>query len=271
MRPALLFALLLLTACKRPELESFRAQPTPVTVSYSVSAAVPDAQALEREYAAALRARLATRISVVPEGAAEPAHPVRIKVRIQDMEFKAQTDPAKVGVATGAAITALGVVTGDRNAMFHGFFWGLWAGGNASAAARASRQEDRYLGYRPHQMTAEILMTQDGVSEPLCELRVGASEVVDAMDPLRGRDRDDEVRIREEEAKAMARVVVAKLQDRFGWTAKPNPTFYHGEGTQPAPEGTAAAEAMPPAQPTPPAPPVPPMPDAPVAPGTKGL
>lgn len=267
MRPALLFALLLLTACKRPEVESFRVQPTPVTVAYSVSAAVPNGEALEREYAAALRARLATRIPVVPEGAAEPMHPVRVKVRIEDMEIKARTNPTQVGVATGAAITALGVVTGDRNAMFHGFFWGLWAGGNASAAARASRQEDRYLGYRPHQMTAEILVTQDGVSEPLCELRVGASEVVDAMDPLRGRDRDDEVRIREEEAKAMARVVVAKLQDRFGWTAKPNPTFYHAEGTSPAPapEATAPAEAMPPAPSTPPAPPVPPMPDAPVA------
>ena len=237
MRPLLLCSLLLLIGCQRPEVASFRAQPSPVSVAYAVAESIPGHAALEREYAAALRARLATRITVVPEGAAGPAHPVLVTVWIHDMESDHPADPKQVGVITGVAVTALGIVTGDRNAIFNGFFWGLWAGGHASGAARAQRQEARYLGYRPHRMTAQILVTQEGVREPFCDLSVDAAEVVDAMDPLRGSERDDEVRIREEEAKAMARVVVAKLQDRFGWMASPGPAFYHPEA--------AAAEPTP--------------------------
>jgi len=243
MRPLLLCSLLLLTACKRPEVASFQAQPSPVSVAYAVAESVPDHVALEREYAAALRARLATLITVVPEGGAAPAHPVLVTVWIHDMESDRPADAKQVGVVTGVAVTALGIVTGDRNAIFNGFFWGLWAGGHASGANRAQRQEARFLGYRPHRMTAQIIVTQEGVREPFCDLNLDPAEVVDAMDPLRGSDRDDEVRIREEEAKAMARVVVAKLQDRFGWVASPRPAFYHPEG--------AAAE--PPPAPVPPA------------------
>ena len=65
---------------------------------------------------------------------------------------------------------------------------------------RDHRAESRWLGYRPHQMNAEISVTQEGVRASFCE-----------------------------------------LQDRFGWVAKPNPSFHRA---QPAAEPVPAAPAV---------------------------
>ena len=216
-------SLLLLSACARPEVVAFRSNPTPVTVAFQIPASLPGATALEKEYAAALRARLATRITVVPEGGIAPPQPVRITVSVYDPEGPRSMTPGQVGVVTGVAVGALGLVAGNRNAIFDGFFWGLFAG---SHAYNRERRDARYLGYRPRNLSAEVAVTQDGVAQALYETSVSGADVIDSMDPLRGPERDDEIRIREEEAKAMARVVVFRLQEHFGWTAKPAPSFY---------------------------------------------
>lgn len=236
MRPVLFVPplTLLLLACARPEVAAFRANPTPLTVAYRVDPSVPDAPALEKEYAAALRARLATRVTVVPEGAPGPPHPVRVTVEILDIETHNRPSGLQAGMATGVAVGLLGTLAGNRNAVFDGFFWGLFAGSHVAAA---NRRDQRYLGYRPRLLRAEVRVTQDGLPDPLCDFAIQGEEVVDAMDPLHGPDRDDQIRIREEEAKAMARVVVGHLQERFGWSPKPTPSYYLPE---PAPALTPA-------------------------------
>jgi hypothetical protein len=235
-------ALLLLVACTRPEVEAFRSNPAPLTVAYSVPSWVPDGPKLEKEYAAALRARLATRVTVVPEGDPGPARPVQVTVIITDLDATRGATPAQVGVATGVAIGALNLIGGNRNGVFDGLFWGLWAGAHAS---NVQRRDNRYLGYRPRRLSADIRVVQEGIAVPLYEDSIDSREVLEAMDPLRGTERDDEGRIREEEARALARVVTYKLQDHFGWTAKPVPSYYRPEPAAPPeapkPDGVPAA------------------------------
>jgi hypothetical protein len=58
------------------------------------------------------------------------------------------------------------------------------------------------------------------------------------MAPLGSSERDDEFRIREEEARAFARVIVGRLQERFEWSPKDRPSFYgsnEGKAADPAP------------------------------------
>ena len=60
----------------------------------------------------------------------------------------------------------------------------------------------------------------------LAEFDVSGHEVIESMMPLNAAERDDPGRVREEEARALARVVVRKLADQVGWTTKQQPDFY---------------------------------------------
>ncbi len=223
----LLAAALSLLACTRPEVEAFRLRPTPVAVRMTIPADVPHGEEVRREYSAALQAKLATRVVVVPEGVQGPADTAGLEVAITDVKrYRGGPSPAAVGVITGAAVGLIGAASGNRYSVFDGFWWGLFA---ASHAAGSRRAELDRLGYRPLDVSATIRLRQPGAQAagaPLAEFDVGGDEVIDAMDPLSRREADDEGRIREEEARAFARVVVAKLQDRFGWSAHGSPTFY---------------------------------------------
>ena len=61
-----------LLACRRPEVEAFERKPLPIAVSFKVSPAYPRSEDLAKEYADALRARLATRVMVIPAGVPAP-------------------------------------------------------------------------------------------------------------------------------------------------------------------------------------------------------
>lgn len=65
---------------------------------------------------------------------------------------------------------------------------------------------------------------------------MGGREVIERMTPLGRGDRYDEARIREEEAKAFADLVVTRLQERFHWMTLPEPSYYR------APTMTGPAE-----------------------------
>lgn len=255
----LLVASLTFLGCTRPEVEAFRLRPTPVTVKMSIPADIPQGEEVRKEYSAALQAKLATRVVVVPEGVQGPTDTAVLDVMITDVKrYRNGPSPAAVGVATGVTVGILGAMSGNRYSAFDGFWWGLFA---AHHAAHARRSELDRLGYRPLDVTAIIRLHPSGghaaTATPLAEFDVGGDEVIDAMDPLSRREADDVDRIREEEARAFARVVVAKLQERFGWSAHGSPTFYRAPGEK-AQEEKADAEANPlapaPAQLTPPQP-----------------
>jgi len=240
---------LLLLACQRPEVEAFKRNPAPIVVSFSIPAAVPNGAEVKKEYAAALRAKLATRTTVVPEGAKAPENAAELKVAITELSLQASDpSPAQVGVITGVAVGALSAMAGNRDAVFDGFFWGLWAGSHASATRRHDMAR---LGYRPQRMEAQVALYRAGDPEPLSAFSVEPFEVIDAMDPLNSSEKDDEFRVREEEAKAFARVVVFKIQERFNWMPLAKPSWYgvkegvSREEEAPAPEAPKVAPETP--------------------------
>jgi hypothetical protein len=82
------------------------------------------------------------------------------------------------------------------------------------------------LGYRPQVVRAQVRLVQPGNPEPLWTEAIEPQEVVEAMDPLPPGARDDDGRIREEEARGFARVVVQKLSADFQWTRFTEQRFY---------------------------------------------
>jgi hypothetical protein len=272
----LLVASLTFMACTRPEVEAFRQRPTPVTVKMSIPTDIPQGEDVRKEYAAALQAKLATRVIVVPEGIQGPVDTAVLDVVITDVKrYRGGASPVVAGVVTGVAVGILGAATGNRFSAFDGFWWGMFA---AHHAVHARRAELDRLGYRPLDVTAVVRLRQAGGaterSALLAEFDVGGDEVIDAMDPLSHREAYDSGRVREEEARAFARVVVGKLQERFGWSAHGSPTFYRAPGqnsyeekVDPAIKPTEQVQAEPlppppppPSLPPPPPPPVPPPP-----------
>jgi hypothetical protein len=230
---------LLILGCQRPEVEAFRQRPVPIQVKMEVPGSIPGSEAIKREYEAALRSRLATRVPVLVDGAANRPDSAELLVVVTDIR-PSRRDPsaAAVGVATGLAVGALSAITGHRDAVFDGVWWGLWVGSNAAADRRAER---RALGYQPNRISAVVHLRQAapearGGSITLAEFDVDGHEVIESMGPLDSSEREDLGRVREEEARALARVVVRKLQDRFGWSVKEQPEFL-GLPKAPEPQG----------------------------------
>jgi hypothetical protein len=232
--------------------EAFRRQPTPVSVSVSLPSNLEDRDGFQQEYASALRARLATRVVVVPQGVTPPAGAAELQVNIRGIApAGSQPSAAAVGVATGVTVGVLSAVSGNRGwGLMDGLFWGIWAGTNV--AAHQERAQYR-LGYRPMAVKAEVRLMQPGNPEPLWVGSIEPSEVVEAMDPLPRGYRDDDGRIREEEAKGFARVVVQKLSAEFRWTRYSEQRYY---GV--APGYQEPARPLTPVTPPPTAPPPPP-------------
>ena len=239
---------LFLLACQRPEVEAFKRNPAPFVVSFTIPEGVPTGEEVRKEYAAALRARLATRTTVVPEGVKAPENAAELRVSITELRSAgASPSPAAVGAITGVAVGTLSALAGNRDAVFDGFFWGLWAGASASDARR---HEMARLGYRPQRVEAQVALYRAGDPEPLDCFAVAPDEVIEAMTPLRAADKEDDFRIREEEAKAFARVVVSRIQERFNWLPLAKPSWYGvKEGVReeeaPAVEAPKAVEPKP--------------------------
>lgn len=248
-----IIAPLILTAfsCTRPEVEAFRQRPTPVRVSVSLPAGLQDREGFQQEYASALRARLATRVVVVPEGVKAPVGCADLQVVIREITpAPGEPSPAAIGVATGVTVGALSAASGNRGwGVVDGLFWGLWAGSHASM--HQERVRDR-LGYRPQVVRAQVSLVQPGNPEPLWVESIEPVEVVEAMDPLGPGSRDDEGRIREEEAKGFARVVVQKLSSYFQLMPFTEQRFYEdpaakaAEGREPKPQPAPMVPAAPP-------------------------
>ena len=257
--------ILLVLGCTRPEVEAFRQRPTPVSVSVSMPAPLQDREGFQKEYASALRARLATRLVVVPEGVPPPPGAAELQVDIRISAAPGQPSPAAIGVTTGVAIGALSAASGNRGwGVMDGLFWGLFFG--THAAAQQDRTQYR-LGYRPQAVSAQVRLMQPGNPEPLWTDSVDPSEVVEAMDPLPRGSRDDDGRIREEEAKGFARVVVQKLSAYFQLLRGTDQRFY-GDSSAPRPAAPLSPPSSEPLTPPPTAPPPPPPAVIPPPPGS---
>lgn len=218
----LLPAALLVTACRRPEVEAFRAHPSPLVVS--VQSGLDRNEAVESEYAAALRARLALRTPVVPETGIRPEGAADLRIRVYRRPARMGSDPTpgEVGLITGVAVGTLSALAGSRDAVWNGLWWGLWAGAHSSTHRRYERS---YGAVPPNLIRAEISLVQPGIAEPLWVFSVDPEEVLRAMDPLRPSELEDPQRVREEEAKAFARVVVGRLAERFDWPLRREPVY----------------------------------------------
>jgi len=251
---------LLILGCTRPEVEAFRQRPTPVRVTVTLPARLLDREAFQKEYASALRARLATRLVVVPEGVQPPVGTTELQVDIRDISAApGSPSPAAIGVATGVTVGAISAASGNRGwGVLDGLFWGLWVGSHA--AMHQERVQDR-LGYRPQAVRAEVRLVQPGNPEPLWVDAIEPRDVVEAMDPLLPGYRDDDGRIREEEAKGFARAVVQKLSVYFQLTRLTEQRFYGDPGG--GRNGGAAPRLAEPPSSAPQGPPPPPPADLP--------
>ena len=220
-----------LLGCTRPEVEAFRQRPTPIAVKVSLPEGLAERALFEKEYASALRARLATRVTVVPEGVTPPAGAAELRVEIHDVSpGRERPSAAAVGVAAGVTVGALSAASGNRGwGIVDGLFWGLWAGTHAAAHRDHTRNR---LGYIPQVVRAQVRLVREGLQEPLWVTAIEPVEVVEAMDPLPPGLREDDGRIREEEARGFARAVVQKLSVDFQWTRLSEQRFYEAPGTR---------------------------------------
>lgn len=263
----LVFPILLALGCTRPEVEAFRRQPTPVSVTVTMPPNLVDREGFQKEYASALRARLATRVVVVPQGVPPPPGAAELQVDIRAISLaRDQANPAAVGVATGVTVGVLSAVGNRGWGAMDGLFWGLWAGTNVAANQERTQ---RRLGYWPQAVKAEVQLMQPGNPEPLWVESIEPNEVVEAMDPLPPGYRDDDGRIREEEAKGFARVVVQKLSAEFQLTRFAEQRFYGvvpGYQDPPSPSTPLTPSTSPPSQAPPPPPATLPPPPATPAP-----
>lgn len=236
-------ALILLTACQRPDVEAFRQHPHPVVVACTVRPEAPGSKDFAATLEAALRVRLATRVMVVPEGVTPPSDAVRLEVDLERHGIVSHSGHAgAVGVGVGATVGVLSAAAGDRDWFFDGLFWGLFAGNSAAA------DEDRYgwLGYYPDDLSSEAHLMQAGNPEPLAVESISTSDILQALEPLRGNEGSDETRVEEAEAQAYARVLVNRLGERFQWN-RSAPSYYG------APAAAPEAPAPPPQSVEPPA------------------
>ena len=224
--PLLLLPALVAVGCQRPEVEAFRKAPPPIVVQVTLADDLPGSEDLTREYAAALRARLATRATVVPEGVEPPPGAAKLQVNLTLRAQRGDPTPGAVGVATGLAVGTLSAMFGNRDAVFDGLFWGMWAGANAAAAQRYDRGR---LGYRPYTVDASVYLNQPipGRKEwaTLADFGVRSREVMDAMGPLGPGQRYDEERIREEVGRGLARAIVRHLDEEIEWIPKARPSY----------------------------------------------
>ena len=211
---AALLPLLLLGACRRPEVAAFGREPQPVAVRFWMPLGQPRSEAIGKEYAAVLRARLASCVQVVPEGREDAETAATLDVTITELRSPGAPSPGAIGVAAGMAVGALSALAGNRDAFLDGLFWGFFIGSSAADA----RDDDRYhLGYVPMRVSARVKLRRAGEQRSLLAFSVEGREVIDQMGPLSWEARHDDARIREEEAKAFAKVVVARLQEQFHW------------------------------------------------------
>ena len=239
--------LVVLVACQRPEVDAYRQHPRPVVVACAVTPDAPGSKDFAATLEAALRVRLATRVTVVPEGAAPPPDAVRLEVKLERRGLmRGSSSSAAVGVGVGASVGAFSAMAGNRDWFFDGLFWGLFAGSNVAA------EEDRYawLGYYPDRIRSEARLLEANDDEPLAAESIDTGDLLPMLRPLGPGEGSDEVRVEEAEAEAYARVLVGRLSERFQW--QPGPARYYG-APAPAPEPQTPA-AQPLDQPDPPAP-----------------
>ncbi|MFN8009802.1 MAG: hypothetical protein U0P81_00195 [Holophagaceae bacterium] len=218
--PVLLPALLLATACARPEVAAVAERRVPVAVALSLPASVSDRTRLEGLYADAIRRQLAGRVAVLPAEAPVPVGTPRLLVTLS-----VEASPSGAAAAQGGAFGdtlgtgySLGAGKSLLPAMGDGILTGLVLG--AISAGGASAREGyhaRRLGYRPNHIACEIAF-QDA-SGPVRVLgRTDAWAVVKRMQPLQAGPAPDPEAIRREEARALAEEVAARME-KHGWSA----------------------------------------------------
>lgn len=240
MRPAFFAApaaLLLALGCQRPEVEDLKQHPRPVVVEVQVPDTAPEPKAMAQDYGDALRARLATRVTVVPEGVQPPPDAVTLRVDFRRVyPIREGHNAAKVGVAVGVGIGALSLLNRDSWWAWDGFFWG-WA---AHDAVRDRDDQLSRLGCDPVGVDVEVHLNEAKDPEPLDVFSMDTWDIVPFMGPLSARDAEDPGRVREEQARALAYAVTRRLQEKFEWRAQAAPSYF---GAAPRREEPAPAPA----------------------------
>ena len=228
-------------ACRPPEFNALSQSPPVVDVAVAITAKDDDAQDLEKEFAAALRAKLASYATVVPEGVKPPDGAFRLMVEIDKMSRK-KINAAAVGAGAAVAMGAAHAVSrssgrygrsggSDFLAILDAILFGLDIASDIEA-----RQQYRaaYLGYFPPRISGQITLERIGgeYKKPIFIEGIKSARVIDALSPINGVG--DQGAIDAAVAKAIAKVVVGKLKDAFDWRASAVPSWYESpDATRP--------------------------------------
>jgi hypothetical protein len=221
-----ILTLLVLFGCKTAEYNSFQQAPPPVEVSVSIKANVLGAEDMERELAAALRARLASLVTVVPDGVEPPPDAVRLDIEINRVR-RGGVSPAAVGAATGVAAALLSRDSGGG--LINGLFWGLWA---SQEAKNSQHHEALRLGYVPPRLNGLISLNHHGSPKPFFMDSIPTRAIIDQLPPLGYEERYNLASVNEALARAFAVAIVDKLQNKFDWSGMKTPSWYERSENQ---------------------------------------
>jgi len=229
MRPNLHYAipaLILSFACIKPEYKSFQQPQSPLEVTVSIKTNLDDVQYLEKEFAAALKSRLANFVMVVPHGVTPPPDAMRLDIEIDSITHKS-TSPTAIGAVTGMAIGTLVATSNSRNqngflTILYGLAHGLQIGAEVEAA---QRHRDYMRGYIAPKITGMVSLSLPNSSKPLYAETIPTRAVIDEMSPM-SVGKLDYNSINEELVRAFARTMANKLQSRFNWYIKGTQSWY---------------------------------------------
>ncbi|MCL1892832.1 MAG: hypothetical protein FWG02_01175 [Holophagaceae bacterium] len=227
--PCFVVSVLLFTlACRNPEYKAHQRSTPTLTVNVSIKT-VAGASGLERELAAALRARLATLVTVVPEDVEPPNDALVLNVEIDGIS-QAQVSPLAVGAVAGTAVGVMAASSSRSNvgsgglfSLLEGLVWGL----NIASEVHAGQQRKAMmLGYVPPKIKGLITMGGAGQPRSVYIERISSKAIINEMQPLRESERYDQSYLNDELARAFASAVSIKLQRKFGWPAKNTASWY---------------------------------------------
>jgi hypothetical protein len=218
-------------ACRPPEYRVLSQSPQIVDVAVKVTAHADDALDLEREFAAAIRARLSSYATVVPEGVAPPEGALRLNIEIDNMSRK-KVDAAAVGAGAAVAVGTAHVITRRRGYRGRGgndFFAALDAimfGLDVAANIEAKQQyRAALLGFVPPRISGLMTLGRLGDGErTIFAEGIRSGTVTDALSPISAVG--DQAAVDAEVARALAKVIVAKLRAAFDWRASAVPSWY---------------------------------------------
>lgn len=225
-RAGLALPVLACLSCRPPQAVVAAPGLKPLRVNVWIHPALPGREELEGRLSETLRDTLSDRARILAKGAGPADGEAHLEVHVTAAKERGDLVKENAEVAFLTPVLVLAQPSGDPRAFVFLVALGAAAGTVAAPVAAVGTEargvyHNLRLGFKPRHLVCKVTYRPEpgGTAVPLFSL--GAWEVVKAMRPLAdGRPKDWEA-VREEEAKALARVVSDRLSRDFHWAPLP--------------------------------------------------